>query len=101
MSELIKHISEMIEDEIEGAEDYALGAVKYKMEYPTLSKVFYDITSDELRHIGMLHGEVVKLIEQHRKEHGDPPAAMLAVYDYLHEKQIKAVNEIKMLQQQY
>lgn len=40
MTELIKHISEMIEDEIEGAEDYALGAVKYKMEYPTLSKVF-------------------------------------------------------------
>lgn len=101
MTMIIRHLSEMIEEEIDGAKTYAMDAVKYKAEYPALSKVLYDITSDELRHIGMLHGEVVKMIEQQRKEKGEPPASMLAVYEYLHEKQIKAVNEIKMMQQQY
>ena len=101
MTVLIRQISEMIEEEIAGARNYALLAVKYKTEHPTMSKAFYDICTDELRHINMLHGEVVKLIEQEKKDHGEPPAAMMAVYEYMHERQIKAVNEIKMMMQQY
>ena len=54
-----------------------------------------------MRHVDLLHAEVVKLIEEYRKKSGDPPASMLAVYEYLHEKHIKEANEVKMYQAQY
>ena len=98
---IIKKISEMIEEELEGAEHYAKCAVKHKDSDPTLAKVFYDISLDEMRHVNLLHEEVVKMIETHRKEHGEPPAAMMAVWDYMHERHIEEANEVKMYQAQY
>lgn len=98
---IIKKIAAMIEEELEGAEEYAECAAKWKDENPALAKVFYDISTDELRHVGLLHTEVVKIIEEHRRTHGEPPAAMMAVWEYLHEKHIKKSNEVRMLQTQY
>jgi hypothetical protein len=48
-----------------------------------------------------LHDEVKKLIEKHRREHGEPPAPMMAVYDYLHQKHIDKAAHIKVLQAEY
>jgi rubrerythrin len=98
---IIKKLTEFISEEIDGAEEYAKLAVEWKHKNPTLAKVFYDISLQEMNHVNMFHGEVVKLIEQHRKEHGEPPAAMMAVYDYMHEKHIREANEVKMYQAQY
>lgn len=98
---IIKKLSEMINEEVEGAEHYAKCAVKYKDENPTLAKTFYDISVDEMRHVNLLHDEVVKLIEEYRKANGEPPAAMMAVWEYMHEKQIEETNEVKQYQNQY
>ena len=98
---IIKKLSEMIEDELEGAEHYAKCAIKYKNENPTLAKTFYDISVEEMQHVMLLHDEVTKLISQYRKEHGDAPVAMQAVYDYIHEKHIEEANEVKNYQAQY
>lgn len=92
---LIQEISEMIEEEVEGACHYAKEAVKHKEDDAALAKTFYDIAGMELQHVNMLHEQVTRIIEQHRREHGEPPAAMLAVYNYLHEKQIEKVNKVK------
>ena len=91
----------MIADELEGAEEYAKCAVKHKDDNPALAKTFYDISTDEMRHVSLLHDEVVKLIETYRKEHGEPPAPMKAVYDYLHEKQIEEAAEVRNFLAQY
>ena len=97
----IHEISDMIEDEIEGAEEYAEKAVHLKEKNPSLAKTFYDISLDEVKHIGLLHDEVKKLIEAHRKEHGEPPAPMMAVYEHLHQKHMDKVAYIKVLQGEY
>ena len=98
---IIKEIREMIMVELDGAEHYVEHALRCKDTNAALARVFYEISLQEMNHVNMLHGEVAKIITQHRKEHGEPPAAMLAVYDYLHEKHIKKASEIKMLQAQY
>lgn len=97
----IKMLCEMIDEELDGAKEYACDAVKLKTTDTTLAATLYNISTQEMEHVTRLHSEVSRLIEAYRKEHGEPPVAMLAIYDYLHGKQIERANEIKVLQGQY
>ena len=96
---IIKMLSEQIIEEIEGAERYIKDAIKFKEEYPSLAKTLYDISIEEMRHVDLLHGEVVKIIDAYRKEHGEPPETMKAVYEYMHEKHIEEACEVRMYQE--
>lgn len=98
---IIKKVCAMIDEELEGACEYAKCAIKYKEDYPNLSKVLHSLSDDEMGHVNTLHSEVVKLIENYRREHGEPPEAMMAVYDYIHEQQIEKANKVRMYQDQY
>ena len=94
---LIKKMSEMIEEELEDAEEYAKCALRHKEDDPVLSRTFHEMSEQELHHAEMLHTEVVRIIAEHRKAHGEPPAAMLAVWEYLHERHIEKANAVRML----
>lgn len=98
---IIKCLTEMIEEELDGAENYAKKANELRESHPSLARVFYEISLQEMNHVNMLHAEVTRIIEQHRKEHGDPPAPMLAVYEFMHERHIAKANIIKVYQTQY
>lgn len=93
---LIQKLCEMIDEEIGDADKYAKLAIKYREERPALANTFYDLSTDELRHMKLLHDQVVTVIEEYRKEKGEPPAAMTAVYEYLHEKQIERSNAVRL-----
>lgn len=98
---LIKELEEQIEDEIHDVEHYAKMAIDLKEEHPGLANTLYTIATQEDSHQSMLHGEVVKIIQEYRKKHGDPPAAMMAVYDYLHKKHIDKLAEARRYIEMY
>lgn len=98
---LIQDLSYMIEDEIEGACDYAKWSLKLKDDKPQLAQTFYSLTVDELKHIDILHNEVVRIINDYRNAGNEVPPDMQAIYDYLHEKQIKKVHSIKLYLEEY
>ena len=98
---LIRKLCDMIEDEIDGAEEYIELSLKLKDEDPTLARSFFNLSLQEMEHMSILHNAVVGVIEKYREEHGEPPAAMQAVYDYVHEKHIDRAGKVKALQSLY
>ena len=98
---LIKEIEELIEEEVHDVKKYAKMAVELKADHPQLAQVLYTISAQEEGHQQMLHNEVVKIIGDYRREHGEPPAAMMAVYEYVHKKHIDKLAEAKRYQEMY
>ena len=98
---LIRDLEELIEDEVCDIKKYAKMAAELKEEHPQLAQVLYTISTQEDGHQQMLHTEVVRIIENYRKKHGEPPAAMMAVYEYVHKKHIDKLAEARRYQELY
>lgn len=98
---VIKALEELIEEEISDVKKYAKLAVEYKESHPSLAQLFYNLSTQEDVHQANLHSEVVKIIEEHRRNHGEPPAAMMAVYEYVHKKHIDALAAARVYQEMY
>ena len=98
---IIKCLSEKIEDELHDAEEYIDLAMKWKSEEPETAELFYTLSTEEMGHVDKLHQEVTELIEEYRKEKGEPPKDMMVLYEYLHEKHIGTATQIKIKQGMY
>ena len=92
--QVIKCMCEDIDKTLEMAEKNIKKAIEYKEQYPVAAKAFYNKSNTLMETIKGMHDGVTALIKAHRDEKGEPPAPMLAVYNYLHEK---AVNEAAMI----
>lgn len=98
---LIRDLEEMIEEEICDVKKYAKMAAEMKSEHPALAQTLYNISVQEDAHHAALHNEVTKIIEEHKRTKGDPPAAMMAVYEYIHKKHIDAMADARRYQDLY
>ena len=98
---VIATIVDLIEDEQNGAQQYAELALKYKTEHPKLAEKLHELAGVEMMHAKALHTEATRLIEEERARSGEPPAAMMAVYDYEHRKLIKKAAETRAMIEEY
>ena len=95
---IIKCLSEKIEDELNDADEYIDLAMRWKTDEPDTAQVLYELSLEEMNHVEKLHKEVSEVIEDYRKEHGEPPKDMMTLYDYLHEKHIGKATKIRVKQ---
>lgn len=98
---LIEILSEKIEEELCDAKSYAEMATEYKDEYPELSRTLFNLSTQEMEHMKLLHNETEEIIRRYRETQGEPPEDMMAVYNYLHKKQTDKALKVKMLQTMY
>lgn len=98
---IIELLSEHIEDELEDACTYIRLALEYKDTDPEAAQLFYRLSQEEMTHMDTLHKSVVSHMDTCRKQHGDPPAGMQALYDFLHRREIAQAEKITALQGLY
>ena len=98
--EIIRKISEKIDSELEDAEKYIKCAYKVEEDYPELADTYYKLSLEEMNHVALLHEQVVRIINDYKREH-EVPEAMQVLYDYLHQRQIKWAAKIKAKQEEY
>lgn len=98
--EIIKQLSEQIDDELNDAHKYIKKALKVKDNYPQVADAYFRLSNEEMSHVNMLHDVVVAIINEVRQTQEVPPA-MQAVYDYLHQRQIDKAARIKAKQGEY
>ena len=98
---IIMKLVSLIDDELSGAKEYIKLAHHNHEAHPHLADTFADLAEQEMTHVSRLHDEVTQLIEEVRQRDGEPPAGMLAVYEYEHKKQISKAAKVKQLISEY
>lgn len=95
---IIKDLEMFMDKKIHMAKKTIEFAIKHKTDEPEIAKLFYELSVSEIQDMNAMHNHIVNKIQMYRKEHGEPPEAMKAVYDWQHEKQVSDVAEIKVMQ---
>lgn len=98
---IIEILSQHIEDELDDACTYIKLALEYKDTEPEAANLFYKLSGEEMEHMEALHKRVVACIEKYKQSKGEPPAGMLALYDFLHKREIDKAEAISGLQARY
>lgn len=97
----IAMISDFIEDEIEGAEEYAQAALEYKALDKAMADAAYAAAIQELGHVDMWHTQVTRMIKEQTATGKEVPSGMMEVYEWQHKKNIDAVTRVKLMLEQY
>lgn len=93
----IKKYVEAIEEELEGAKDYAEKAVEAKAKGDMDKAARYrEMANDELKHMSYLHGWAIAEIEAISKVF-KPPVEMQEKWDKAHSSYVESVAWIKQM----
>ena len=99
--EIIATLVGMIDDEVNGAKEYACWANKLKATNPELAKTFYELSAVEMGHMTILHRQVKKLMTDAKASNGEPSEGMMAMYELLHKKHIECAAQVTVMQEEY
>lgn len=98
---IMELLHEHIEEELEDACKYIRLALEYKESDPETAQLFYKLSTEEMGHMEALHKSVVSHMEAYKRQKGEPPEGMKALYEFLHRKEIDKAEKIGNLQYLY
>ena len=98
---ILKDLIKKSEETLDEVEWYAEKTHHLRQEHKELADCYIKIAEMHINIYGMLHEKMVWLINEKRKEGEMPPASMLAIWEYEHEKLIKEFSEAKFLVEEY
>lgn len=90
-----------IKDEVKDARCYIQDAMETRATDPETADLYYRLSGEELNHMTALHKDVVRLIENYRKEKGEVPEPMMILYKYLHGEAMEEAEKVGILQTMY
>ena len=90
-----------IRGEVKDARCYIQDAMEARATDPETADLYYRLSGEELNHMTVLHKDVVRLIENYRKEKGEVPEPMMILYKYLHGEAMEEAEKVGILQAIY
>ena len=97
----IQILMDHIEEELDDACEYVKQALEYKESDPDMAGIFYKLSNEEMGHQDMLHKQVKEIIMDYKRQYGEPPVAMEAVYNHLHERFLEKAAKVVNMQNMY
>lgn len=97
----IKCLMRHLKDEVKDAKCYIKDALAVKATNPETADLYYRLSGEELTHMNALHKDVVRLMEDYRREKGDVPESMMVLYQYLHGEAMEEVERVSVLREMY
>lgn len=98
---ILKELIEKANDTMEEVEWYAEKAHHLRTEHKALADAYIKIAEMHVDIYKMLHERMVSLIAEEKDKGAPPPPAMLAIWEYEHEKMVKEFAEAKYLVDEY
>lgn len=99
--QIIQDISEDIDKKLHCSKRYIKTAIKYKGINDPVANVYYQLSVNEMNDVNKLHEVVVNIIDTYKKENGEPHVEMLAIYNFIHEREIDKTKHIKLMWEMY
>jgi hypothetical protein len=98
---VLKNLIEKASDTLEEIEWYAEKAHTLKEEHRALADAYIKIAEMHITIYGILHERMISLINEEKGKGVQPPHAMMAIWEYEHEKLVKEFAEVKYLIEEY
>lgn len=94
---MIKKYVDLIEDEIEGAKEYAEKYVECKAKGNTArAQKYKEMATDELKHTTYIHDMAIQDIEELKKIY-TPPVEMQEKWDKSHKEYVESIAWVKQM----
>ena len=97
----IAKLVEYISEELDMACSYAECALMNKDSDKPLAETYHELAEEEMTHYQKLHKQVVRIISDYKKEYGDAPVEMTAIWNHEHKKMIQRATKIRVMLNQY
>lgn len=98
---ILKDLIEKADDTLDEIEWYAEKAMHLRSEHKALADCYIKIAEMHINIYSMLHERMVALIDEEKRKGTEIPVAMVAIWEYEHEKLIKEFAEAKFLIEEY
>lgn len=98
---ILKDLINKADDTLDEIEFYAEKAHVLRTEHRHLADAYIKIAEMHITIYNMLHEQMVSLIDEEKKKGVQVPVAMMAVWEYSHEKLIKEFSEAKYKIEEY
>lgn len=99
--QIIKTLTDLIDEEICDAEKYAKLALEYKDSYSDLAKMFFTLSQEELKHMAMLHSADVEFVRMHETDTDPRTEGMKIAHQILHERAMEKEKGVRILLDMY
>ena len=98
---IIRNICHDIKEKIHDSDKDSRKAIELKYEYPILANDYYEFSVERMQEALDLHSKVVKIIEEYRKQEGEPNETMRNLWEFEHKIIIEQSEDVKILQEHY
>ena len=95
---IIRNICHDIKEKIHDSDKDIRKAIELKYEYPILANDYYEFSVERMQEALDLHSKVVKIIEEYRKQEGEPNETMRNLWEFEHKIIIEQSEDVKILQ---